>query len=242
MVKKIMKIGAWFLLLGYLVVSLAFVNDKRDETSIKTIVARVLDSSECSFVSNTDVLDIINKVLPDWKNKSVAKINKNDLEQAISSNAYIKSAEVYGLLSGNLVVEVTQRKPIARILSKKGYYIDKLGAKIPLSRKATARVLIISGHVGDSLSKEIVAFVNYIGNDKFLQSQITQVDVARNGEFILIPRVGDHKIEFGTVKNYKEKFRNLLALYHKGFSQTGWNKYSKINLKFSNQVVCTKKK
>ncbi len=242
MVKKIIKIATWCLLVGYLVISFSFVSDKRDKTFIKEIKIKILDQNNYGFVNNSDVLEIINIALPDWKNRSVIHIDKNKLEKQIENNAFIKSAEVYGLMSGNMVVEVTQRKPIARVVADKSFYIDKKGKAIPLSGNFTSRVLIISGEFNEkNLSKEFVPFINYIVNHKFWQSQITQIDIAKNGELILIPRVGNHKIEFGKVENYQKKFRNLLALYNKGFSKTGWNKYNKINLKYSNQIVCTKK-
>ncbi len=242
MIKKMIKIVMWCLLLGYLVVSLSFVSDKRHELPIKEIRVKVLDQNSYGFVNNADVLKIVEAVLPDWKDRSVVSIDKNKLEQQIENNAFIATAEVYGLMSGDMVIEVTQRKPVARIVAGKGYYIDSIGSKIPLSKHFTSRVLIVSGNVQkQTISEDFVKLINYINADKFWQSQITQIDVAKNGELILIPRVGNHKIEFGTVENYRKKFRNLLALYNKGFSKTGWNKYSKINLKYSNQIVCTKK-
>jgi cell division protein FtsQ len=39
-----------------------------------------------------------------------------------------------------------------------------------------------------------------------------------------------------------EKFEKLHTFYLQGLNTTGsWNKYSVINLKFKNQIVCTKK-
>jgi len=60
-------------------------------------------------------------------------------------------------------------------------------------------------------------------------------------EFELIPRVGAHLILFGSIDNYERKFRNLKIFYEQGLNNIGWNKYEKINLKFDNQIVCTKK-
>ncbi len=36
------------------------------------------------------------------------------------------------------------------------------------------------------------------------------------------------------------KFRKLKILYNEGLKYEGWNNYEKINLKYKNQVICTK--
>ena len=76
--------------------------------------------------------------------------------------------------------------------------------------------------------------------DEFWKAQIIQVKVLENGELELIPRVGNHTILLGTTDELELKFKKLKIFYEKGLSKTGWNEYSQINLKFDNQVVCTK--
>ena len=57
----------------------------------------------------------------------------------------------------------------------------------------------------------------------------------------LIPRVGNHTIVFGDANQIESKFEKLIVFYNKGLSNTGWNEYSVINLKYEGQVVCTKR-
>lgn len=102
-------------------------------------------------------------------------------------------------------------------------------------------VVVVTGAVDADLEKELVGFVHYINSDVFWKAQVQQIHVRKNGELLLIPRVGDHKIEFGKIENLEKKFRNLKAVYIKGFSKSGWEKYSIISLKFENQVICTLK-
>ena len=82
----------------------------------------------------------------------------------------------------------------------------------------------------------------YINKDDFWSAQIEQLYVNENGDIELIPRVGNQKIIFGDATQMKEKFNKLFILYTKGFDKTGWNNYSAINLKFNDQVVCTRVK
>ncbi|MPQ48628.1 cell division protein FtsQ [Marinifilum sp. N1E240] len=242
MLRKITVILVWVSLLGYLIVSFSFVSDKKEELTFSAIKVKVQDSVRSGFVSNRDVEKIVKKKYPNWEGNSISSVNKEILEDMIDEVPYVKKSEVYSSLSGKLIVEIHQRKPIVRILKGKGYYIDEEGKKMPLSTKFTSRVLVVSGAVNDILIKEeLLELVKFITNDEFWKSQITQVHVTSGKEYILVPRVGAHKIELGSVENYQKKFQKLYALYTSGFSKTGWNKYKRISLKYENQVVCTKK-
>jgi cell division protein FtsQ len=77
-----------------------------------------------------------------------------------------------------------------------------------------------------------------------LRAQIGQIHREKNGDFLLIPQVGAHKIVFGTAKNDKDvedKFNKLIVFYKEGLPFEGWNKYNLINLKYDKQIVCSKK-
>jgi len=82
---------------------------------------------------------------------------------------------------------------------------------------------------------------SFITQDQFLKAQIEQIYVTKTGEFELIPKVGRHLIIFGGIEDMENKFDKLLVFYHQGMNKTGWDKYKTINLKFENQVVCSKK-
>ena len=48
-------------------------------------------------------------------------------------------------------------------------------------------------------------------------------------------------IVIGEVYNLESKFNKLMLFYEEGLSKTGWNEYKTINLKYKDQVVCTKR-
>ena len=69
-----------------------------------------------------------------------------------------------------------------------------------------------------------------------------QINVTNEKELELYLAVGNHKIIFGDAIDIEEKFKKLKIFYTDGLNKTdGWNKYSVINVKYKNQVVCTKK-
>jgi len=111
--------------------------------------------------------------------------------------------------------------------------------------KATEKSLKLSPQELDSLNEQkqmmqLFSLANFINQNPFWNAQINQVFINQNGDFELIPRVGNHRIILGNTQNMDKKFNKLKLFYQKGLNNTGWNEYSIINLKFKNQVVCTK--
>ena len=75
----------------------------------------------------------------------------------------------------------------------------------------------------------------------FLTTLIQQIYVNKDKEIELYPAIGNHKIVFGDAQNLNEKFNKLKLFYTEGLNKSdAWTKYSIINLKYKNLVVCTK--
>ncbi|HPD95525.1 MAG TPA: cell division protein FtsQ, partial [Tenuifilaceae bacterium] len=69
----------------------------------------------------------------------------------------------------------------------------------------------------------------------------SQLYVNNSNNIELVPTVGPHIVLLGNLVNFKNKLAKLELLYKKALPVEGWNKYSVINLKYSNQIVCTKR-
>lgn len=94
---------------------------------------------------------------------------------------------------------------------------------------------------GADLLKGVFELAKFIHTNDFWKAQISQVHIQDENNIELIPRVGNHVILLGDASQIEEKFQKLFTFYQQGLSKTGWNEYSVINLKFKNQVVCTKR-
>ena len=242
MLKKIKPILISLALLAYIIFTFAFVNKKSDAILVTGIDIDIIDSLNTHFICDSEIKNLILKNHPDIIGKQASKIDKEYLEQVINKIPSVKNTEVFTSLKGCLHLEIEQRKPIVRLLKGKGFYIDEEGKRMPLSSSYTSRVLVVSGHIKDkTIESDLMPLVNFITKDEFWSSQINQIYVDSNSEYILIPRVGGQKIEMGKIDNFERKFSKLYALYKDGFSTVGWNKYKNINLKYENQVVCTKR-
>ena len=253
----------WTLVVICCLVILGFIDKQQDERTCEEIVIKIDRSNGNFFIDEEDVNQMVYHEMDTVVGRSIESIDAAKLEHKLNNHPTISRAEVYKTLAGELIVEVQQRTPIVRIFSFAGdsYYLDSTGKVMPPSSKYTSRVLVANGHIydnflevnqlnavnlHDTLSEELIIddifrFANYVRNDPFWSLQIEQLYVNKEMELELIPRVGNHRIVFGDASDLEGKFKKLRIFYDKGLSKTGWNEYSVINLKFADQVVCTKR-
>jgi cell division protein FtsQ len=264
--KKIAFISIWCILIIGLLVTMGFVNQQQDALLCKKLEVNVNQENDLYFLDQLDVTKLINDRGDSVVGQPKSSVNVSEIEKALNSHFAIANAEVYMGIDGTVKVTVKQRQPVVRIVNSGGdsYYIDSGGKLMPLSDKYTPNVLIVSGTINepfatrykyaiDEMSKDsllnattmlgsIYAMANYINANEFWKSQVQQIYINADKDMEIVPMVGDQKIIFGDTTAMDEKFKKLLVFYKQGLNTTGWwEKYATINLKFKNQIVCTKK-
>jgi cell division protein FtsQ len=174
------------------------------------------------------------------------------LEESLLGYSFVKEAQASRDIKGNLVVDVWQDEPVARLIgnSGKGAYITRERHLMPLSSKFSPRVIVISGAGADSLlsetflrsrkGRQICDLVDHINRDAFLSKQLAQMDINRWMAITLYPQVGKQAIEFGKAADFEEKFRKLDIFYREIVPKRGWNAYSMVKLQYEGQIVCKK--
>lgn len=243
---------------------LGFVEHERKALPCNTIEIKIDESNELFFIDKQDVMEIIKLNGDSVIGQAMGEIDVHKLEKIINRNPSIENAHVYKTINGKVIVEIKQRTPLFRVFSMSGesYYIDKLGYFMPLSDKYTARVPVASGYIfekyasnadvtiydvmaNDSLASktiidDVFLLAEFISKDEFWNAQIDQIYVNIDRDIELVPRVGGHSIVFGNAENMKEKFDKLMLFYKKALPNVGWNEYKYINLKYKDQVICSK--
>jgi cell division protein FtsQ len=209
---------------------------------------RKLKKSEVIFVGqNSDFIkpETVNKLLIENKNdvRSIAKedLNLDKLENFINKHPMIEKSEVFVTVDGILKVMVKQKTPIGRVFDDFGsFYIDYEGNKMPLSEINTARVPIISGKMTNKNKKQLSKILKTIYDDDFLKKNIIGVQILSGDDLMMTNRNFDYQIEFGKMVNENKKFKNYKAFFQKAVLDSTLYKYKRINLRFTQQVVCTK--
>ena len=141
------------------------------------------------------------------------------------------------------MVEGDGRLPILRVISDPGdsFYLEEQGGVVEHIARPTY-IPVATGHISrDFARRELLILAQYLRADELWNAQIEQIYVTPREEIELVPRVGNHTIVLGRPGNYAYKFDKLRTFYTKGLSQVGWDRYGRINVDYSNQVIGTKK-
>lgn len=248
---KLLRILTWIVIAAWFVVIMGFVSGEADKVLCNRIEVNLSDTVHSRFITPADIRAILEAGEMQLQGYPLNEINIRNLERVLEKNPYIRNAEVSKDISGKLAVNIDQRIPIIRILpdGRDGYYLDQDGAILPLSEQFIPLILLATGNIPSSAKegmsegrvKEIFQFGSYLSHHPFWKDQIEQIYVNNKGEYELIPRVGAHHILLGSMDQWEKKLKNLELLYRQGFSKYGWNTYETINLKYTNQVICTKR-
>ena len=243
-----------------LIITMSFVSSSQDSTPCSNVFINVDNSN--SFIDKFDVDSLLRKKIGTLKGKPMDNINVAQIERIILNNPFVQDAQAYSSIDGQVSIDVRQRVPLLRIFnpSNQSFYVDETGRFMPLSDKASSRVLMVNGYIYDNFANRYVKELNwkdtvtkgktfmdslytlatYIHKDKFLNAQIQQVYINSDREIELIPYIGKQTILLGDISDMDMKFRNLVLFYKKAISKYGWSTYNYINLKYKNQIVCTK--
>lgn len=228
-------------LMFFLVIFLFSFTSKRNSK-------RKLIKSAVIFVGENSVFvkqEAVNKLLIENNSNATTvrkdKLDLNKLEQVLNAQAMIEKADVFVSIDGVLKAVVKQKTPIARVFNDEGsFYIDSEGDKMPLSANFTARVPLVSGEINKKNSKDLFELFKMIYDDVFLRKNIIGIKIMPNGSLLMLNRNYDFQIDFGNMINVERKFKNYKAFFQKVSLDSSLHKYKKIDLRFTEQVVCTK--
>ena len=263
--KRWVKITLWSLFAVTVLILMAMVKAAQEKTVLKKphIIIRV--NGENAFLTEDELYSRLERKGLIYAGQKYKGLKVNATEEYLMSMSEVKKAKVFTNIGPTWTIEVEIRKPIARIFNKYGenFYLDELGCVMVPSSLYTARIVVVTGDVPDRInSKSVSKIINnetlktnqklddlyrishYVCNDELLQAQIGQIHCETNGDFILIPQVGEQIINFGTAltdQEVSDKFLKLKVFYKEAIPFEGWAKYDEISLKYDKQIVCKKK-
>jgi len=209
---------------------------------------RKLTKAVVIFVGNTEPFvdqETVNKLLiennKDAKSIGKDKLDLNKLEKGLNAQEMIEKSDVFVSIDGVLKAVVKQKTPIARVFDgDNSFYIDYEGNKMPLSTNFTARVPLVSGEINKKNSEDLAELFRIINDDVFLKKNIIGAQILPNGSIKMLNRNYNYQIDFGGTVRMKAKFNNYKAFFQKAVLDSSLYKYKTIDLRFAQQVVCTK--
>lgn len=258
---KALKI-IWICTWGFAVLALlSFVGSMHSSASCEDVLVVDMTKSDENLISDDEVLNAIGAVDNPIMGSPLNQIDTRSIEELVEAMPYAKSVTAYKTIDRRVVVELVERKLISRLIDKNGVsaYMDSEGYILPKKRNVNSRLPVVtgdfiidpirleSGYVAGNEDqnsnklRSVFLFSAELEKSNFWKSQLQQTELSKDGDFVSIPQVGNHEIIFGSVENIGEKLDKLKLFYADGMNGSRWNKYRIINLKYKDQVVCTKK-
>ncbi|RYG04981.1 MAG: hypothetical protein EOO02_04845 [Chitinophagaceae bacterium] len=253
-IRKALFISLWTVLgAGTLVLLVAAIRSRNDKTC-KGIAIQVNGESKGKWLLDRN--DIINQLTSNGKEKikgrTIQTFDLQNLEQKLEKHIWIKDAELFFDNNETLQVRLIERKPLARVFTSMGnsFYIDDDGERLPLSERLTLKLPLFTGYPSEkpglrsadsNLLRTVMDLSRFIAADSFWMAQIAQVDITPSRNFEMVPTVGNHVIEFGDGKDIDKRFRKLMTFYTRVLTNTGIDKYERINVQYDQQVLGIKR-
>ncbi|MDR0686576.1 MAG: hypothetical protein LBF79_03880 [Dysgonamonadaceae bacterium] len=242
MLKRISFLLVAVLLSGYMIVAIAFIAPKASTAGVcNGTIIDVANVSLLRFISEAEVLAILKAGGLSPTGKMLGEVNTSKIEEKLLENKIIHRAECFKTVNGKIRVKIYPRTLLLRVFAvgRGSFYVDKYREIIPTSGVYPAYVPVASGFISEEFARgELFDFVEFIRNNRFWDAQIGQIFIAQNGDVEITPTVGNHQVIIGRLTDYKEKLDKLHLFYDEVLNKIGWNKYSVINLKYKDQVVC----
>lgn len=204
------------------------------------------------FLTEHDVREEILAVTGTLEGRNIGDVDVTAVEEALYANPYVRHTDAYISSDRVLTVSILQRKPLFRVFDNKhgSFYVDEEGVLLPVSPHFTARVTVVTGDIGIAEGESVIdhpplerlyRLVQRIDDDVFLRSLIEQIHYSSARRVVLVPKIGDMRIEFGELRSIDAKLENLKGFYTQVMKYRRWNEYQSINLAYNGQIVCKRK-
>ncbi len=230
---RILKISVTVVIFGFL---LSFSLKRFNEKPLDDISVKMSDKSPVYFVDEKDIKTIVERYNT---TKKVGDIDIPSLEKKLNELPAVDSANVYLSLDGKLHLDILQRVPVFRLNNGgKGFYVDKDGTEFPISKNYSHPCMLVSGDVKKKEYLKLVELIDKIDKDSFCKNYFAGI-TKENGNFNLITNEGLYKVELGDLDHIEFKIKGFKTFVEKFLVNQNPEKYSKISVKYDNQIVTT---
>lgn len=253
--KQIINISVTIALAIGLIFLFVFANIRQKSVKCTEFVINIDYDGSQELITKSSIRREITKAGIRVKDQNIQSIPVQKLQTLLTKNPYVKKVSIVTDINGTVKANILQRNPLLRVIDKEYHQllIDCEGKLMPINNEFPVRLLIANGNITSLKTsdgnytkgqlKEISRLrliAQKLTNDSLTNALIEQVYINESDEIELIPKLGNETIILGDTTYLDQKIRNLKAFCNEGLSDLCSNKYKTINLKYKNQVVCTK--
>lgn len=203
----------------------------------------VVNGDSTSFVTPNGVLEDLKIKGISVVGKRMGDIDADYIEQQLKMSPYLESADCIKCQDGKVLIKVSQLVPVIRIFDgDNSYYVNRVGKRMEASMLYHCDVPVVQGHFNKQFPPtRLLPLISYVESDSLLSSLVTMYCVRDTNNIILVPSIGGHVVNLGSVDGFEGKFAKLKLFYEEVMPKRGWQAYDTISVKWNHQIVATRR-
>ena len=225
--------------------SVMAMTDRHEDTRLcRGVDLHITDSLHFDLIDENMIMELLQEHSLDPVGLPLDAIDVEAVELILLLHPLVGKVQCYKTGGDLLRINISSKVPLVRVLNNRGqdFYVDSHG-EILSQHSLAVQLPVATGYIDKRFaSDELLKVVCAIDASDFWKAQVEQINVTKDRQIELVPRVGDHLLVLGTADNVEEKLSRLMNFYEKGLDNVGWNKYRSISVAYAGQVVCKKRK
>ncbi len=254
--KKIGLFLANLCLATYLLMAFCAWHKPTENEALCNTLTITVDDNRVGFVTKQEIATRLRNAKLYPVGAPLSSVSCRTIEEMLAQTPFVQSAECYKTIGGEVCIDVTQRLPILHVMASKpstdDFYIDEQSTVMTRNQEY-ANCIIATGNISrDYAAQSLAPLVRAITSHKVFSDRFQQINITDKRGVELVPSIGNHIVYLGPLPEaktkreqaeqigafVKAKLDRLNTFYTYGLDRVGWNKYSEINLQYSNQIIC----
>ena len=151
--KKVWKIIGivlvWLAIVGFFVGAALLRHHKEEARKVEVLRVVVVDSAEVPLVTANNIAQAIQHAGLMPTGKDIDSVSLLAINNLVESNCFVRSSQTFVDYEGVLTVRLTQRKPIARVITTGGddFYLTANGHLLPTQQGAAIDLPLVTGDI-----------------------------------------------------------------------------------------------
>ena len=244
-----LQVSLTVLLSAGCIVAIVGASGIENTQTLKNVVVHINNGRKYHFIEEQEMMDLaIHNRHIDIMHMPVSRLDLSGIESVIKADPWVADAQVFVDNMRVLHMYVTQRVPVARVFQQDGhsYYLDATTASMPLSESSVYYTTVVTNvpslgddSAGRGMKKQIVKLARTIQVDSFWSAQVSHMGIDSMGMFELYPVLGNQVVRLGDTSRLNNKLAGVVAFYRQVLNRIGWDKYTTLDVRFSDQVVAS---
>jgi len=236
--KHIIASACALIVVGYMGFGLWMSRHRVAQPACAHLNVLIEDQALRQYVSALEIQTLI-------RDKHISPIGKyhhqlalQGIEDVVRKHPMVRTAECYATMEEDVNVRLTQRVPLARIMTgAETFFVDTDRKIMPVRASVTTPVLMVYGEVGKRMAgKEVADFALWLEDHPYWKQRIDRVEVVNPKMIHLIQTEERAMIVLGDWNGFERKLNKLHHFYE---ANTGLDlaQYPVVDVRFHGQVI-----